>query len=190
MTDKKTTQEIEKIGMSRRSFLGATAVTGATLAAATAVGTSVSSREAMANPAKDAMAKAHVGPAELDEYYGIWSGGQSGEVRIIGIPSMRELMRIPVFNRCSATGWGHTNESKAILGDSAHLENGDTHHPQASMTDGRYDGRYAFIQDKANTRVARIRLDVMKCDKVTTIPNVQAIHGLHLQRVPSTKLVF
>lgn len=189
MSDKKNT-DVEKTGLSRRGFLGATAVTGVTLAAGAAtVGTSMMSRESMAATDKGAL-KAHVGPAELDEYYGIWSGGQSGEVRIIGIPSMRELMRIPVFNRCSATGWGHTNESKAILGDSAHLENGDTHHPQASMTDGRYDGRYAFIQDKANTRVARIRLDVMKCDKVTTIPHVQAIHGLHLQRVPSTKLVF
>lgn len=189
MSDKKNT-DVEKTGLSRRGFLGATAVTGVTLAAGAAtVGTSMMSRETLAATDKSAL-KAHVGPAELDEYYGVWSGGQSGEVRIVGLPSMRELMRIPVFNRCSATGWGHTNESKAILGESAHLENGDTHHPQASMTDGRYDGRYAFIQDKANTRVARIRLDVMKCDKVTTIPHVQAIHGLHLQRVPSTKLVF
>ena len=179
MSDKKKT-EVEKTGLSRRGFLGATAVTGATLAAGAAtVGTSMMSRESVAAAPKGGVSAGYVGPAELDEYYGIWSGGQSGEVRIVGIPSMRELMRIPVFNRCSATGWGHTNESKAILGESAHLENGDTHHPQASMVDGRYDGRYAFIQDKANTRVARIRLDVMKCDKVTTIPHVQSIHGLH-----------
>ncbi|NLY13869.1 MAG: nitrous-oxide reductase [Gammaproteobacteria bacterium] len=190
MSEKKTTTEIEKAGLSRRGFLGATAVTGATIAGATAIGSSVMSRETWAAAVKEAKNKAHVEPGELDDYYCFLSGGHQGEVRVLGLPSMRELMRIPVFNMDGAVGWGITNESKAVLGESAKFMNGDCHHPHISMTDGSYDGKYLFINDKANTRVARIRLDIMKCDKITTIPNVQSIHGLRLQKVPYTKYVF
>ncbi|MCE8017098.1 nitrous-oxide reductase [Halomonas sp. MCCC 1A17488] len=184
MSDKK---QIENLG--RRHFLRNSAVTGvagAGLASGFGAGALMSSRQAQAAGA----AAGSVAPGELDEYYGFWSGGHSGEVRVLGVPSMRELMRIPVFNADSATGWGISNESRRILGDSARFLNGDSHHPHVSMTDGRYDGKYLFINDKANTRVARIRLDIMKTDKITTIPNVQAIHGLRLQKVPHTKYVF
>ncbi|GAB3017400.1 TAT-dependent nitrous-oxide reductase [Bowmanella dokdonensis] len=179
-------------GISRRAFLGATAMTGAGAAmlGTVGLGSAVMSRESWAAAVKDAKQKIHVEPGELDEYYGFWSGGHQGEVRVMGIPSMRELMRIPVFNIDSATGWGITNESKAIMGESAKFLNGDCHHPHISMTDGKYDGKYLFINDKANSRVARIRLDIMKCDKMVTVPNVQAIHGLRLQKVPHTKYVF
>lgn len=193
MTDKEsitTGQEEDPAGLSRRGFLGGSAMTGAVLAGATALGGMAFTRESWAAAVKDAQSKIHVAPGELDEYYGFWSGGHQGEVRVLGVPSMRELMRIPVFNVDSATGWGLTNESKAILGDSAKFLNGDCHHPHISMTDGKYDGKYLFINDKANTRVARIRLDIMKCDKILTVPNVQAIHGLRLQKVPYTKYVF
>ncbi|WP_211289080.1 TAT-dependent nitrous-oxide reductase [Marinobacter profundi] len=181
-------QDAPENGLSRRRFLGATALAG--VAGATGLGTAVMSREAWAAASEEARNKAVIHPGELDEYYGFWSGGHQGEVRVLGVPSMRELMRIPVFNVDSATGWGITNESKDVLGHDNEFLNGDCHHPHISMTDGRYDGKYLFINDKANTRVARIRLDIMKCDKITHIPNVQAIHGLRLQKVPRTKYVF
>ncbi|GAA3717164.1 TAT-dependent nitrous-oxide reductase [Oceanisphaera sediminis] len=172
----------EHVKLSRRLFLGGSSALLATAAAGG--GLSLASSPALAAEG------VNVAPGELDEYYGFWSGGHQGEVRVLGVPSMRELMRIPVFNVDSATGWGITNESKRVLGDSHKYLNGDCHHPHISMTDGHYDGKYLFINDKANTRVARIRLDIMKCDKMVTIPNVQAIHGLRLQKVPHTKYVF
>ena len=178
----------EHVRVSRRLFLGGSAsLAGAVVAGAGALGVGLASSTAMAKSGKGLSPE--VGPGELDEYYGFWSGGQSGEVRILGIPSMRELMRIPVFNTDSATGWGITNESKELLGDTPYL-NGDTHHPHMSMKDGKYDGKYVFVNDKSNTRVARIRCDIMKTDKITTIPNAQCIHGLRVQKVPYTKYIF
>ncbi|MEH6347049.1 MAG: TAT-dependent nitrous-oxide reductase [Bermanella sp.] len=178
----------EHVRVSRRLFLGGSAsLAGAVVAGAGALGVGLASSTAMARSGKGLSPE--VGPGELDEYYGFWSGGQSGEVRILGIPSMRELMRIPVFNTDSATGWGITNESKELLGDTPYL-NGDTHHPHMSMKDGKYDGKYVFVNDKSNTRVARIRCDIMKTDKITTVPNAQCIHGLRVQKVPYTKYIF
>jgi len=66
--------------------------------------------------------------------------------------------------------------------------NGDAHHPHLSYTDGSHDGRYLYINDKANSRVARIRLDIFKPDAMVTIPNIQAVHGLRLQKAPQDRL--
>jgi nitrous-oxide reductase len=124
----------------------------------------------------------HPQPGQLDEYYGLWSGGHSGEVRVLGMPSGRELMRIPVFAPNCMVGWGFTNESKAIMGvkpdGSLQYTVGDTHHVHASYKDGNYDGRYAWVNDKINARLARIRLDYFTCDKITQLPNVQGFHGI------------
>ena len=183
------TDQSNKAGLSRRTLLGTTA-------AATAAGAAGSCRRHGTQPVAEAQpgtgptrrrsphAKTEVAPGELDEYYVFSSSGQCGEVRILGLPSMRELMRVPVFNRCSATGWGQTNESLKVLTEGLTPEtreflknrggtymNGDLHHPHPSFTDGTYDGRYLFVNDKANTRVGRIRLDVMKCDKIIQLPN-------------------
>ena len=170
----------EHVRISRRMFLGAaTAVGSSAVAAGTGLASGLLAPSAHA---ASSTSDGFVAPGKLDDYYGFWSGGHSGEVRVMGVPSMRELMRIPVFNVDSATSWGLTNESKEVLGDSSRYLNGDCHHPHMSMTDGRYDGRYLFINDKANTRVARIRCDVMKTDRIVNVPNVSAIHGLRVQK--------
>ncbi|MFT7578606.1 MAG: nitrous-oxide reductase [Myxococcota bacterium] len=122
---------------------------------------------------------AEVKPGQLDDYYGFWSGGQSGEIRIVGVPSMRELKRIPVFNRDSATGWGATDHSKALLGGRS---SGDTHHVHLSYKDGTYDGRYIFVNDKASARLARVRIDTLEVDKIVDIPNSMGTHGIFPQR--------
>ena len=125
---------------------------------------------------------AHLKPGELDTYYGIWSGGHTGDMRIIGIPSGRELHRIPCFVPDALVGWGYTNESREVMGlnrdGSQHFTCADTHHTHASYKDGDYDGRYAWINDKINSRIARVRLDYFVCDKITQIPNVAGFHGI------------
>ena len=179
------TEEVANPG--RRSFLGATATVGA-LGVTGGTGTALMMGGSSDAQAAEGAQSTDVSPGELDDYYGFWSGGQSGEIRIYGVPSMREIMRVPVFNYCSATGWGMTNESKRIMGDK--FINGDAHHPHLSYTDGTYDGRYLWVNDKANSRVARVRLDVFKTDAMVTIPNIQAVHGLRLQKAPKTGYVF
>mgnify|MGYP002135811416 FL=1 len=124
----------------------------------------------------------HPAPGQLDTYYGVWSGGHSGEVRVLGLPSGREIKRVPTFNIDCMSGWGITNESKAIIGTKADgslkYKTGDTHHIHGSYVDGTYDGKYFFVNDKIHGRIARIRGDIFECDKITEIPNIQGFHGI------------
>ena len=198
--------ELSAAGLSRRRLLNGTAKIAGVAGLAGALGGAgvvSATRPARADEDADERAKYDVRPGDLDEYYAFHSGGQSGEIRILGVPSMRELMRIPVLNYDSATGWGRTNESIKIMTEGllpqtkeflktrgGVYHNGDLHHPHMSFTDGTHDGRYLFANDKANCRVIRVRCDVMKCDKIIEIPNASDIHGLRLQKYPKTGYVF
>ncbi len=173
---------------SRRKFFGTTAV--ATLAGAglvmglSACNKSEDGSTVVAGDASHAAGSGEfdVQPGKLDSYYCFSSAGHNGEVRIYGMPSGRTLKRIPVFNVDCMVGWGITNESKAIMGTNADgslkYMTGDTHHVHGSYTDGTYNSKYLWTNDKLNNRLARIRMDRMECDAITELPNVQGFHGI------------
>lgn len=122
------------------------------------------------------VAHAHtaVPPGELDEYYLFASGGHSGQVYVYGIPSMRRIRTIPVFTPDPVHGWGWDDESRAMLGGYTW---GDVHHVRLSMTDGEYDGRWLFVNDNANNRVARIDLDSFAPGQIIgPLPNTMGPH--------------
>ena len=117
----------------------------------------------------------YVAPGEKDEYYLFYSGGHSGQVFVAGIPSMRHISTIPVFAPYPATGWGFDEESKKMMGG---FEWGDVHHPALSQTNSKYDGRWLFVNDNANNRIARINLRDFKTHQILgPIPNSIGNHG-------------
>ena len=117
----------------------------------------------------------YVPPGQLDEYYLFYSGGHSGQVFVAGIPSMRHIATIPVFALYPGTGYGFDVETKKMLGDYTW---GDVHHPGLSQTKSEYDGRWLFVNDNANNRVARIDLRDFKTKEILgPIPNSMGNHG-------------
>ncbi len=117
----------------------------------------------------------YVKPGDQDQYYLFYSGGHSGQVFVAGVPSMRHIFTIPVFTPYPGTGYGYDEESKAMLGG---FTWGDVHHPAASKTAGDYDGRWLFVNDNANNRIARIDLRDLKTRQILgPIPNTMGNHG-------------
>ncbi len=128
-----------------------------------------------------AAAKTYTPTGGRDEYLCFSSGGQSGQVIVYGIPSMRILKYIGVFTPEPWQGYGFDDESKAVLAggriDGKDITFGDSHHPALSETDGDYDGEYLFINDKANPRVAVIDLKDFETKQIVANPFFQSDHG-------------
>lgn len=129
-----------------------------------------------------AAVKTYMPTGQLDPYIMFASGGQSGQVLVIGVPSMRILKVIGVFTPESWQGYGFGGSSDAILEEGFVDEDhplywGDTHHPALSETDGEYNGEYLFINDKANARLAVIDLRDFETKQLIKNPNAINDHG-------------
>ncbi len=126
-------------------------------------------------------AKIYTPTGGRDEYLAFSSGGQSGHVIVYGIPSMRILKYIGVFTPEPWQGYGFDDESKAVLkqggNDDMEIQFGDTHHPAFSETNGEYNGRYLFINDKANPRIAVIDLHDFETKQIVGNPYFKSAHG-------------
>ncbi|MBX3290908.1 MAG: Sec-dependent nitrous-oxide reductase [Acidobacteria bacterium] len=125
--------------------------------------------------AAEAATLTYVAPGDIDEYYVFYSGGHSGNVYVAGIPSMRHIATIPVFALYPATGYGFDKETKEMLGGYTW---GDVHHPALSETAGDYDGRWLFVNDNGNNRIARIDLRDFKTKQILgPVANISGFHG-------------
>jgi len=117
-----------------------------------------------------------------DDYLLFGSGGHSGQVVVVGLPSMRILKYIAVFTPEPWQGYGY-----GAKGEQAVLDQGkrfgkditwaDTHHPALSETNGDYDGEVLFIGDKANARLAVIDLRDFSTKQIVTSELLASDHG-------------
>jgi len=125
--------------------------------------------------------KTYTPTGRADPFIMFASGGHSGQVIVIGVPSMRILKYIGVFTPEPWQGYGFDDQSKALMVDSSpgseELGWGDSHHPALSETDGDYDGQFLFINDKANARVAVINLKDFVTTQIVHSPLLGTDHG-------------
>ncbi len=128
-----------------------------------------------------AAAKTYTPSGGRDEFLAFSSGGQSGQVIVYGIPSMRILKYIGVFTPEPWQGYGYDDESKAVLAqgniNGKEITWGDTHHPAMSETNGDSDGKFLFINDKNNPRIAVIDLHDFETKQIVPNPIIQSEHG-------------
>ena len=126
-------------------------------------------------------AKTYTPSGGRDEFIVFSSGGQSGQIIVYGVPSMKILKYIAVFTPEPWQGYGYDEDSKKIL-DQGKIRGksitwGDTHHPGLSETNGKYDGKWLVINDKANPRIAVIDLNDFETKQIVVNPVFKSEHG-------------
>ena len=125
--------------------------------------------------------KTYVPPGKHDEYVLFASGGHGGQLLAIGVPSMRILKIIAVFTPEPWQGFGFDDDSKAMIAAGSPpghpLAWADAHHPALSETNGDYDGKFIFINDKANARVAVVNLEDFTTTQIVRSGLIQSDHG-------------
>lgn len=139
----------------------------------------IQERELTANDVYAAV-KTFMPSGKYDDYLMFASGGQSGQVFVIGLPSMRLLRSIAVFTPEPWQGYGYGTGNDIL--EEGYVNGkpilwGDTHHPALSETAGDYDGKFLFINDKANARVAVIDLRDFETKQIVKNPNAISNHG-------------
>ncbi len=130
------------------------------------------------------------GKPSMDTHLLFASGGHSGQILVMGVPSMKLMKVIGVFTPEPWQGHGYGADSSDLLlaaGTSTEggpvsasrpkLGWGDTHHPALSETNGEYDGRWIYINDRANGRIAMVDLRDFKTKQIYDVPNLDTSHG-------------
>jgi len=122
--------------------------------------------------------KVYVAPGEYDEFYAFLSGGYSGNLNVVGLPSGRMFKEIPVFSQFPTSGYGYSEETKPMLNTSfGFIPWDDSHHPDISQTNGELDGRWVFINGNNTPRIARIDLTTFETTEIIEIPNSAGNHS-------------
>ncbi len=125
--------------------------------------------------------KTYMPSGRHDDYVMFASGGHSGQIFAIGVPSMRLLRSIAVFTPDPWQGYGFGVGNDILAKGSPHpdepITHGDTHHPALSQTNGDYDGEFLFINDKANARIGVIDLRDWETKQIIKNPLLHDDHG-------------
>ena len=126
--------------------------------------------------------KTYMPSGQYDPFIMFASGGHSGQVHVIGLPSMRILRTIGVFTPEPWQGYGYGDETQMAMLEAGDVPGqdvrwGDSHHPALSETGGQYDGEWLFINDKAQSRVAVIDLRDFETKQIIKNPIAMNDHG-------------